>query len=400
MAFFNAVSAVVLIVVVGRIVLRPLFRQVARTQSGELFVAAILFVIVATGVVAALAELSMALGAFVAGLLLAETEYRKAIETTIDPFKGLLIGIFFFTVGMGIDARELVRQPFNLMSCVVGLIALKAIILIGLSRLFKLSWPVAVETGSLLGPGGEFAFVGIGLAVTLGVISQQVASFSLAVTSLTMVLIPALAILAQRFSDVLTGPRELSPVLKLQPEKRERHAIVIGHGRVGRVVCDLLQRHGVAYTAVDDDANAVAADRLAGQAVFFGNATNPEFLRVCGLMDASGIIITIHTRALIDEIVREVRRVRPDILIVARARDEVHARHLYAIGVTDAVPETIEASLQLSEASLVGLGIPTGLVIASIHEKRDEFRNALQDAAQAVGLTGARSIRAKTLKVE
>src|SRR5207302_1210152 len=147
-------------------------------QSTELFIAAILFVIIGSGVAAAQAGVPMALGAFVAGLLLAETEYRKAIQATVEPFKGLLLGIFFFTVGMSIHLRELIHEPLWLLASVVGLIALKSLLLTGLGRTFQLSWPATVETGLLLGPGGEFAFVGIGMATTFGLISNQVSSFT------------------------------------------------------------------------------------------------------------------------------------------------------------------------------------------------------------------------------
>ena len=395
MALFQAVAAVALIVLVGRALLRPLFRLVARTQSSELFIAAILFVIVGTGVVAAAADLSMALGAFVAGLLLAETEFRKAIEATIEPFKGLLLGIFFFTVGMSIDVRVLAQEPLWLLASVIGLIGLKAIILAGLARWFKLSVAASIETALLLGPGGEFAFVAIGIAATLGVVAPSVASFTLAVTSLSMALIPVLALVANRISAFLKESVKMDAALAELPVPQKRHAIVVGHGRVGKVVCAMLKRHGVTYTAVDHDANSVSDDRAHGHTVYYGDATNPAFLKACGLTDASGVIVTIQTRSLVDAIVREVRNARPDILVVARARDGDHARHLYAIGVTDAVPETIEASLQLSEAALVGLGIPTGPVIASIHEQRDEFRQLLQEAAKEVGATGKHSLRAK-----
>jgi CPA2 family monovalent cation:H+ antiporter-2 len=138
--------------------------------------------------------------------------------------------------------------------------------------------------------------------------------------------------------------------------------------------------------------------RAAGKTVYYGDATNPDFLKSCGLMQASGVVITIHTHSLIDGIVREVRMLRPDIMLVARARDAAHARHLYATGVTDAVPETVEASLQVSEAALVGLGVPAGLVIASIHQKRDDFRHELQEAAAEAGKGGTRSIRAKSAR--
>ncbi|MBI3514387.1 MAG: DUF819 family protein, partial [Proteobacteria bacterium] len=354
-----------------------------------------LFVIVGTGVVAAVAGLSMALGAFVAGLLLAETEYRKAIEATVEPFKGLLLGIFFFTVGMGIDVRELAREPGWILASVVGLITLKALLLGGLGKLFKLSWPAALGSALLLGPGGEFAFVGIGLATTLGLVPAPVSSFVLAVTSLTMACIPLLSIAERRIGAFLEQPKTLDAALAQPPTPRQKHAIVVGYGRVGKVVCMLLQRHGVPYTAADHDALAVTADRHNGHEVFFGDAANPAFLKACGLMDASAIIVTIHTQPMIDEVARHVRELRPDIPIVSRARDAEHARHLYAVGVTDAVPETVEASLQLSEAALVALGVPMGPVIASIHQQRDDFRHDLQQAARQAGRETAHSIRRK-----
>lgn len=395
LALVQALAAVGLIVGVGRAVLRPLFRQVARTQSSELFIAAILFVIIATGVIAAVANLSMALGAFVAGLLLAETEYRKAIEATIEPFKGLLLGLFFFTVGMGIDAREMAHQPLLLAAAVIGLIGLKAGVLIGLGLLFKLPRAAALEIGLLLGPSGEFAFVGIGLAAALAIIPREVASFTLAVTSLTMVLIPLLATAARKFSAALENRGPVDPALLLTPIAQKQHAIVVGYGRVGKVICSMLERHGIAYTVVDTNAMTVSEERGKGQVVYFGDASKPAFLKACGIVDASGVIITIHTSALIEDIVHAVRHARPDILIVSRARDADHARNLYALGVTDAVPETIEASLQLSEAALVGLGIPTGHAIASIHEQRDVFRHELQVAAKVVGVVATSSVKRK-----
>jgi len=385
LALANAALVVVMIVVVGRLLLRPLFHLVAVAGSSELFVAATLFVIVGTGVAAALAGLSMALGAFVAGLLLAETEFRKAIETTINPFKGLLLGLFFFTIGMNIDLRELAREPLLLLAAVLGLIGIKSALLIGLVRLFRMPWSVAIEVGLLLGPGGEFAFVGIGMATTLGLISANVSSFALAVTSLTMALIPALSLAAKRLALRLREPRAADPELAAAPSGGAGHAIVLGVGRVGDVVCSMLERHDFRYVAVDSHAGAVKRQRQRRHEVYYGDATSPEFLNSCGLMGAAAVIVTIGSASVIDEIVSQVRALRPDVVIVSRARDAAHARHLYAIGVTDAVPETIEASLQLSEAALVGLGLAMGPAIASIHEKRDEFRRDLQKAAGKSG---------------
>jgi CPA2 family monovalent cation:H+ antiporter-2 len=394
-ALATAALALVLIVLAGRLFLRPLFRLVANTQSTELFIAALLFVIVATGVVAAIAGMSMALGAFVAGLLLAETEYHKAIQATVEPFKGLLLGLFFFTVGMGFDVRELVHYPVILLASAAGLIGVKAIILTVTGRFVRLSWPAAMETGLLLGPGGEFAFVAIGLAGALGVVTQQAMSFTFALTSLTMVLIPLLAIAAQRLAPHLERHEGLPPELLLSPADPAKHVIVVGYGRVGKVVCSLLKTHDVAYTATDHDPEVVIKERRLGAEVYYGDATRIEFLKACGIMEASGLIVTIHTQLVTSEIVFEARKLRPDLVIVARARDADHAQHLYSLGVTDAVPETVEASLQLSEAALVGLGIPTGPVIVSIHEERDKIRSELQKACSAAGLPGTRPFHAR-----
>jgi CPA2 family monovalent cation:H+ antiporter-2 len=395
LAVANATVAVGLIVIVGRLLLRPLFRLVALTEASELFVAATLFVIVASAVAAGLAGMSMALGAFVAGLLLSESEFRKAIETTIDPFKGLLLGLFFFTVGMNIDFREMAHAPGWLAACVIGLIGLKATLIVGLGRLFRVPGHAALETGLLLGPGGEFAFVAIGVAVGAQLVAPAAASFTLAVTSITMALIPVLAVVARRIAPAVEDRKVRHPELLVPPPADgPARAIVVGYGRVGQVVCDLLDVHGCPYLATDRDPDMVTAYRRRGRELYYGDATSRAFLKSCGLMTAHALIVTIHDHAAIDEIVRVARELRPDLLIVSRARDAAHARHLYAIGVTDAVPETIEASLQLSEAALVHLGVPTGPVIASIHDKRDEFRRELQDAA---GGNDTHAIRAKSL---
>jgi CPA2 family monovalent cation:H+ antiporter-2 len=328
---------------------------------------------------------------------LAETEYVKAIDSTIEPFKGLLLGFFFFTVGMNIDFRELLREPVLLLLSVAGLITVKSILLIVLARLFGKPWPTAIETGLLLGPGGEFAFVGIGMATTLALIPSSMSSFALAATSLSMALIPLLSVGARMIRERSATDKLADPDLALAPTTVRGHAIVVGHGRVGQTVCATLDRHKFPYLALDSDPSAVAEYRNAGREVYYGDATNPEFLSRCGLMEATAVVVTIHTQAAIDEIVRLVRSVRPDVLIISRARDASHARRLYTIGVTDAVPETIEASLQLSEATLVGLGLPAGPVIASIHQMRDEFRSELQEAAGQAGKRVTHSIRTKRM---
>ena len=381
-ALGQAVLVLAVIVLVGRAVLRPLFRLVGGQHSEELFIAAVLFVIVATGILAAKAGLSMAIGAFVAGLLLAETEYRRAVQATIEPFKGLLLGIFFFSVGMNIDFREVAREPVLLFGLAFGLIALKAGIVYALARYFALTRAASLEAALLLGPGGEFAFVGIGLATGLALIEPKLGSFVLAAITLTMALLPLLSALARRLAPLLEEARPKDPALEALPEAQQGHAIIIGYGRVGKTVASLLRQHDLRQIAIDNDPASVSRARRAEEEVFFGDAARPAFLQACGIDTARSVIITINAAAEIDQIITAIRGLRPDLPIISRARDAAHARHLYAQGVSETVPETIEASLQLSEAALVGLGVPMGRVIASIHQKRADFAEELRSAAR------------------
>jgi CPA2 family monovalent cation:H+ antiporter-2 len=377
-AFLQAAIAVGIIVLFSRYLLRPLFKIVAAAHSTELFIATVLFVIVGTGVVAHQAGMSMALGSFIAGLLLAETEFRKAIQASIEPFQGLLLGVFFFTVGMRVDVREIIQEPLLLIACVAGLILGKAIVVAGLARLFGLHWPAAIESGLLLGPGGEFAFVIIGIATDLNLVASHDSGLALAVTSASMAATPLLNFGVRRIVPALAGPKTLDSELAVSPVGQPCSAIVVGYGRVGKVVAEALRRHSVSYIAIDCDPQEVIKDRRAGHEVFFGDAADPEFLRVCGIDEAASVIITINSRGVIDDIVAYVRSIRPEIPVIARARDADHARHLYEIGATEAVPETIEASLQLSKSALVGLGVETSLANESVQVMRTEFRRALE----------------------
>ncbi len=380
-AGLQAAVALAVITLLGRMLLRPLFRLVATARSRELFIAAVLFVIVGSGVVAHQAGLSMALGAFVAGLLLAETEYSKAIEAIVEPFKSLLLGIFFLTIGMKIDLREVLREPLWLAAFVLGLIVVKAVMLTGFARFFRLPWATSIETGLLLGPGGEFAFLCIGMATALGLVDVRVAEFVLAGTAISMALTPLLSWVARRLGAVLEAGESDDAELAAHPPGAENHVIVVGYGRVGKVVYAMLQLHGIEAIATDFDGHNVARLRREGHNVFFGDSSNPEFLKACGLENAAVVVITINVREKIDEVVKIVRAVRPDVLIFSRARDAEHARQLYAMGASEVVHETIEASLQLAAAALLGLGVPEEVADASIAEKRFEFRHELQRAS-------------------
>ena len=397
-ALLQGLVAIAVIVAVGRSVLRPLFRIVAETRSAELFMATILFVAIGTGVVTALAGMSMALGAFVAGLLLAETEYRRAIEAVIEPFKGLLLGVFFFSVGMSLDLDFVVAHPVSIVAGAFGLVAIKGVVTALGARLFGVPPSHAVKTGLLIGAGGEFAFIVVTLAGSLGLVGKETAAWVLAVVSVSMAAIPLFDLVGRRLSREIDRRAPPDPaLLAAPPEDAAPRALIVGYGRVGRLVAAMLDAHGVPWIAADRDAGNVVDGRRADRPVYFGDAAHPLFLRSCGIETAPTVIVTMHDTAGVDAVVEMVRAFRPEVPLVARARDADHARRLYRKGVTDAVPETIEASLQLSEAALVGLGVAMGPIIASIHEKRDEFRRELSRAAEASpAASAARKGRARS----
>jgi CPA2 family monovalent cation:H+ antiporter-2 len=284
---------------------------------------------------------------------------------------------------MSVDIHAILRDPLLLLATLIGLIVVKAIVVVLLTKVFGLSWLSAIEAGLLLGPGGEFAFVGITQAASLRVLDQEHANFALVLTAVSLTIIPLLSGIAQKIRRTF-DPASAHPQLSARPPVVDRRAIVVGYGRVGTVVCELLHHHGIDFVAIDRSPQTVMRARQSHPEVYYGNAADAEFLKLCGIGTAPGVIITVDVPDDLNNIVATVRRLRPDIPIVARARDAAHARQLYSAAVTDAVPETIEASLQVSEAALVMLGVPMGPAIASIHQKRDDFRRELQDAAAAV----------------
>jgi monovalent cation:proton antiporter-2 (CPA2) family protein len=374
-ALAQAAIAAVLIVVVGRFLLTPLLRLVAASKSPELFMAVVLFIAVGTGAAAALAGLSMSLGAFIAGLVLAETEFRRAIETIIEPFKGLLLGIFFLLVGLNLELDLLLQAPLVIFAATATLLVLKSLVVLALGLAFKLPQRSMLEAALLLAPGGEFAFVLFAAATAAGLFTPDETAITLLVVTLSMMLIPALSFLATGLRRQL----EKSNVVQSEvpTEVASSHVIIAGFGRVGTMVADMLNEQSIPYVAMDFDMANVTRGRKANYKVYYGDASQLAFLKACGLNDAKALAITMDAPSRVEQILKTVRSEQKDLKIIARARDERHAQKLYELGVTEAVPETIEASLQLAEALLVETGVPMGLAIAAVHERRDQSRKLL-----------------------
>jgi CPA2 family monovalent cation:H+ antiporter-2 len=375
-----ALTGLSVIVIGGRLVMRPLFHHVAAAGSTEFFMAACLLVVIGTGVVTAISGLSMGLGAFIAGILLAETEYRREIEVTLEPFKGLLLGLFFVSIGASLDLSHVFSVPVRTFSLALGVILVKFCINWLAGWILRLPARVSTEAALMLAPGGEFAFVIVTAAVAAKALPAAAGAEVMVAVTLSMFAVPFMGWLAKRLPSRRSAVEPVEPLVP-DVDGPAPDAIIVGFGRVGQLVGDMLSVHAIRYLAVDTDPGLVNRLRAEGRDIYWGNAARPEFLARCGLGKARALIITMAIPAGTEAIVRDSRAAHPDLTIVARARDANHATSLYGLGVSDAVPETIEASLQLSEAVLVDMGVPMGKVIASIHEKRDEFRKLLQPVA-------------------
>ncbi len=381
-----AAIGLALIVLVGRLGLRPLFRSVAKTRtrshggSQELFVALCLLVVVGAGVMAQAAGLSMSLGALVAGVLLAETEYRREIEINIEPFKGLLLGVFFVGVGIGLDLDVVAAEPVLVFGLALGVIAIKAMLIFSLARAWGLSARAAIETALVLGPAGEFAFVIVNTSLVSGAATPAFTQAVLVAATISMFAVPLAAMAGQRLARTTSAPPVPTLIPGAEPDAKDAAVLIVGFGRVGRLVAEMLAEHGQTFIAVDADPSAVAAGRAEGYDVSYGDAARPEMLSRCGVQTIRALVVTMDAPGKVDEVVMAARAVRDDLVVIARARDDRHAARLYGLGVTDAVPETTEASLQLAENTLVDLGVPMGLVLASIHERRDKYRAVFQAA--------------------
>lgn len=379
-----SIIVVILIVIIGRLILRPIFKMAAEIEGPEVFMAASILVVIITGLATSKAGLSMTMGAFIAGLLLAETEYRREVEATIQPFKGLLLGVFLVSIGMSINLEKVFANPFLILGAVALLITVKALFIAGLGPLLGLKPRAALYAGLMLGGAGEFAFVIIGLAKELYVVGPRSADFALTIAAISMALTPILAEILEKGAQRRTLVKDDLDLVAQETSEEDNHVIVAGFGRVGEVVTNLLAHHKVQYIAADTDIARVGEARINKYRVYYGDISRPEFLDACGIARAKAIVITMHGSGQVNAVVKAARKARPDIPIVVRAKDGIHAQNLYALGVNEAVPETLEASLQLAEAIMVEAGVPMGNIIVSVHEKRAQMREEILESSSAL----------------
>ncbi|MFC4295687.1 cation:proton antiporter [Novosphingobium tardum] len=365
-----------IMLIVGRYALPGLFAQAARTKSPELFLAASLLVVIAAALATAAVGLSPIMGALLAGLLIAETEYHSEVESITEPFKGLALGVFLITVGMSIDVSVIISNIGPLVLAVAGVVLIKALVTGTLLRLMGAARGTATETGLLMASPSETTLIVLAAAAQAQLIQPATAQFWQIVTAIGLTITPLLALLGNRVARRVEGPDAGRSDPLIEDEAAER-AVIFGFGRVGRLVGEMLTAHGQRFIAIEANPTLVSEARAAGFPVLFGNVANATTTDRLQIEKAQALIVTMDEPVLVSRIVRKLRGTYPDLPIIVRARDTDHAAELYRAGASHAVPETLESSLQLSEAVLVDLGFAMGPVIASIHEKRDEFREEI-----------------------
>ncbi|HWI81438.1 glutathione-regulated potassium-efflux system protein KefC [Ramlibacter sp.] len=349
------VAVVLAVVIGGRLLLRPLLRWIARSRTPEIFTAAALLLVVATAASMQFVGLSMALGAFLAGVLLADSEYRQELETDIEPFKGLLLGLFFIAVGMSIDFGVLLASPGLMALLVAGFLALKALAIYALARWIELPAQERPVFVLLLAQGGEFAFVVFQAATGARVLAPQAASLLIGAVAVSMLLGPLLLVLADRWLVPRAGPRRPAPPELSEPQ----HApvIIAGFGRYGQIVGRMLAAQGIQSTVLDHDADMIATARAFGYKVFYGDATRLDLLRTAGAASARVLLVAVDDVEQSLRIVDLARRHFPQLELVARARDVTHWNELRDRGVTRVEREVFESSLRSGRTVLEVLGI-------------------------------------------
>jgi glutathione-regulated potassium-efflux system ancillary protein KefC len=352
----KAIGTIAVIILGGRLLLRPALRWIAKSDTPEIFTAASLLLVVATAALMNAVGLSMALGAFLAGVLLAESEYRRELETDIEPFKGLLLGLFFIAVGMSIDFAVVLQQPWIIAAVVVGFLLLKAAMLWAMTRLMpipRIERPVFII---LLAQGGEFGFVVFQTAAQAGVITAPTSSLLVAAVAISMLLTPLLLVAADRWwIPVLAGSKKKTDVEELR-ELQDAPVIIAGFGRYGQIVGRMLYANGVKPTVLDHDAEAIEALRKFGWPVFYGDATRLDLMRTAGAENARVLVLAIDDIQQSVECAKMVRENFPDVIVVARARNVQHYYDLYELGVTLIERETLDSALMTARSALEQLG--------------------------------------------
>ncbi len=373
LAVGKGIAAVLVVLIGGRFLIRPIFRAVEGAKAPEIFTATALVIVMGTAALVSLVGLSMSLGAFMAGVLLSDSEYRHELQADIEPFEGLLLGVFFISVGMGADLALLVERPLPILAGVVLLLAIKMAIAFALARISGQKMGDAMRFAVALAQAGEFGFVLFGAAVTVHVMTAEQSQAAMLVVTLSMVASPLLFALEERW---------LAPRLERRRQEREFDAIdgaptpviIAGFGRMGQIVGRILRLRRIPYTALDNHIEQIDLVRRFGNKAYYGDPTRLDVLRAAGAAEAKVIVVALEPIADSLKVVEHVKRQFPNLAIVARARNRRHAHLLMDQGVTHIVRETFYSSLRLTEQVLEELGIDREDVrrTISVFQEHDE----------------------------
>ncbi len=387
-AAFKASVGLALIFIAGRLLLRPLFRFIASLDNTELFTATTMLVVLGVSMLTSAAGLSPALGAFMAGLLVAETEFKPQVESDILPFKGLFLGLFFMTVGMSLNIDILHQRFGSIIGLTVALMASKSLIVMALCRLFGFGLSTAIHVGFMLSQGGEFAFILFALAGTQGTLDPTLSQILLVVITVSMALTPLVAQAGKKIADALEKYDISRPENMIEETLDLRqHVIISGFGRVGHTVARLLEAENINYVAIDMDSFLVAKERKNGVPVYYGDTTRLHVLNALGLARARALIITHSDTRVALQTIATIRETNRDLPIIARAKNIEKVLKLETAGANLAVAEMFETSLQLGGALLKSLGVSEHEIIRIIDIFRAEDY-ALTRASEKESLAG------------
>jgi CPA2 family monovalent cation:H+ antiporter-2 len=384
-AVVKAALVFVAIMAIGHWLLRPLFHEIARARSAELFTLSVLLVSLTAAWLTHAAGLSLALGAFLAGMMLGETEYRHQIEADIRPFQDVFLGLFFVTVGMRVDLISLLPIMHWVLLLSAALILFKALVILLLARLTGRSSATALRSGLLLAQGGEFGFVLLDLSLGSSLLPGSAGQLLFAAIIISMVISPFLirynGRLAQRFCSLRKGTQGHIGIEELQQESHglQQHVILCGYGRIGQNIGRLLDREGFNYVALDLDPGVIREAHEAGEPVHFGDAVRHEILRAAGLDQASALVLTFEDHPSAMKILAHVREVVPDLPVLVRTKDDSHLEALEQAGAAEVMPEAVEASLMMGGQLLLLLKVPGSRILKIMREIRQNHYKLLRD---------------------
>ena len=374
LAALKAFGAIILITIAGRLFLRPILQLIGSAKSEEVYVTSTLLIVLGSALLTAELGLSTAMGAFIAGILIAETEYRNRVESNILPFKSLLLGLFFLSVGMSIDFNFIIDNITFVMLAAFILLSIKALIIFVLCKIFKIRAGAAIHSALLIAQGSEFAFILFSLAASQKILSPEVAQFLLVIVAITMAVTPLIAIIGSKLENKFDWKEEVDKHQEFKGvSDLESHIIIAGFGRVGRVIAYMLSELQFNYVAVDSNLTLVKKARHKGFPVYHGDLSDIDVLKAVGAERARCIILTMSEKVSLRKAVKTISHQYDSLNIITRAEDFKHGRGLKKLGASSAIPSTIETGLQMGGSLLKNLGVAEHniLDIKDIFRKND-----------------------------